>query len=351
MKTKYIIRAIGVILISQFSSITSSLAQDIHFSQFYMTPLTTNPALAGAIHGMEAQLNYKDQWRSLGAPYKTTGASADMSFQRKKKAKAFFAAGINFFSDKSGDSKMGTTQANVTGACHVVIDRYNKLGAGIQIGFAQRSVDYSALQWGNQFDGKAYNSSWGSLETPGVPSYSYADVGTGMVWSYSNTTGKENVMGNNEFKANAGFSLFHLSKPKYSFTGTDERLNIKFGLHGDATIGIPNTNYGFAPGFMFFKQGSTSEIYIGSLMRFKLNQISKYTGIKTNSSIAAGAYYRAKDAAVIAVLMEYANFAVGMSYDINTSGLTTASVGKGGFEISIRYVGGIPFMVQSSSRF
>lgn len=351
MKLKIIFSAVIVNVIFFIFHVTCSFAQDIHFSQFYMSPLTLNPALAGAEHGMEAQINYKNQWASLGAPYTTTAASCDVSFQKKKKAKAYFAAGINFFSDKAGDSKMGTTQANITGAAHVNIDRHNKLGAGLQVGFAQRSVDYSALQWGNQFDGKAYNSSLSSLEPVGVPTYSYADVSSGMVWTYSNTNGKENVVGNNEFKSNLGFSLFHLSQPKYSFTGTNEQLNMKFVLHGNALIGVPNTNYSFQPGFFYYRQGGTSEIYAGSLVRFKLNQVSKYTGTRTNSSISIGAYYRSKDAAVIAAQMEYANFTIGMSYDVNTSALNTASSGRGGMEISIRYIGPIPFVVQSSSRF
>ena len=196
MKTKNIIIAIGVILLSHMSYLTSSFAQDIHFSQFYMSPLTQNPALAGASYGIEGQINYKDQWRSLGSPFKTTAASVNASFQRKKKAKAFFAGGVNFFSDKAGDSKMGTTQVNATAACHVILDRYNKLGGGLQVGFAQRSVDYTNLTWGNQFDGKAYNSALSSREIGGVPNYSYADVGAGVVWSYSKTSGRDNVLGN-----------------------------------------------------------------------------------------------------------------------------------------------------------
>ena len=352
MKTKNIIIILGVILISHISYLTSCFAQpDIHFSQFYMSPLTENPALAGASYGIEGQINYKDQWKSLGTPYKTTAASVNASFQRKKKAKAFVAGGLNFFSDKAGDSKMGTTQINLTGACHVSLDRYNKIGGGLQVGFAQRSVDYTNLTWGNQFDGKAYNSGLSSREVPGVPSYSYADVGAGVVWSYSKTTGRDNVLGNDEFKSNVGISLFHITQPKYSFTGTDEKLKMKFVAHGNALLNVPNSTYGFAPGFMYFRQGSASELYVGTLLRFKLNQISKYTGVKTNSSISFGGYYRSKDAVILALLLEYSNYAIGMSYDVNTSGLSTASASRGGFEISLRYIGAIPFIAQSSSRF
>lgn len=351
MKTKNIIRVLGVILISHISCLTSSFAQDIHFSQFYMSPFTQNPAFTGAVYGMSAQVNYKEQWKSVGTPYKTIAAAYDVSFQRKKKAKAFYAAGINFFSDKAGDSNMGTTQANLSGAAHVYMDRYTKIGAGLQIGYAQRSIDYTALQWGNQFDGQAYNPALSSRETNTSTAFAYPDVAAGVVWTYNNSAGMRRVVENNDLKANVGMSVFHFSQPKYSFAGNNEKLRMKFVLHADILLSVPFSNLGFVPGLMLYKQGAPSEILAGSLIRYKLKQKSKYTRDKSSSAFSIGGYYRAKDAATLAMLLEYSNYAVGMSYDINTSGLKTASTGRGGFELTIRYIAANPFMVQSRSRF
>lgn len=351
MKTKNIIIGFGVILISHISCPSSSFAQDIHFSQFYMSPFTQNPAFAGAVNGMSAIVNYKEQWKSIGSPYKTVAASYDISFQKKKKVKAFYAAGLNFFSDKAGDSKMGTTQANLSGAAHVYIDRYTKFGGGIQVGFAQRKVDFTDLQWGNQFNGENYDASLSSRETQGASSYSYPDVAAGVVWTYNNSAGMKRVVENNDIKANIGLSLFHISQPKYSFIGNNEKLYMKFIFHGDVLLSVPYSNLGFVPSIMFYKQGPTSEIYAGSLVRFKLRQKSKYTRDRNSSAFSVGAFYRAKDAAVLAMQLEYSNYTVGMSYDVNTSRLKTASAARGGFEISIRYVAENPFLVSSRSRF
>ena len=41
--------------------------------------------------------------------------------------------------------------------------------------------------------------------------------------------------------------------------------------------------------------------------------------------------------------LEFANYAMGMSYDVNTSGLIYATSGKGGFEISLRWINPNPF--------
>ncbi len=67
-----------------------SPAQDIHFTQIYMSPLTLNPAMAGAIFKKQALINYKDQWSSITTPYKTFAASYDMRLNKKKDKKGFW---------------------------------------------------------------------------------------------------------------------------------------------------------------------------------------------------------------------------------------------------------------------
>ena len=53
------------VLMTVFSA-TIALAQDRHFSQFYSSPLTLNPALTGAFDGKyRVGTNYRDQWRGL----------------------------------------------------------------------------------------------------------------------------------------------------------------------------------------------------------------------------------------------------------------------------------------------
>ena len=51
-----------------------------------------------------------------------------------------------------------------------------------------------------------------------------------------------------------------------------------------------------------------------------------------------GGYYRVGDAVVIATQLELKDIALGFSYDINVSGLTPATAGRGGFEVFLRYV-------------
>ena len=99
-------------------------AQDIHFSQFYMAPLTQNPAMAGALSTSEVNFNYKNQWNNVTSPYKTFALSAMMRVGKYKKDKAHWALGLNFFNDQSGDGKLITTNGNFTLALQIPINRY-----------------------------------------------------------------------------------------------------------------------------------------------------------------------------------------------------------------------------------
>jgi len=84
------------------------------------------------------------------------------------------------------------------------------------------------------------------------------------------------------------------------------------------------------------------------LFRYQLKESAKITGFVKGSSISAGAYYRNQDAIIATILYEVSQYSVGVSYDVNLSGLRTASNGNGGFEISLRYVSPNPFLYSKS---
>ncbi len=56
----------------------SGFSQDIHFSQFFETPLLRNPALAGIFGGdLRIQGVYRNQWNSVTVPYQTGSLNAE----------------------------------------------------------------------------------------------------------------------------------------------------------------------------------------------------------------------------------------------------------------------------------
>jgi hypothetical protein len=130
----------------------------------------------------------------------------------------------------------------------------------------------------------------------------------------------------------------------YNQTGPGTKLYMRYVAHGYAEYGLPNSNIALVPGFVYYQQGPASEVDLGLKIRYILKQESKYTGINKGTAIDIGGYYRVADAAIILTQIEFANYALGFSYDFNTSALTTASSGRGGFELSLRFINPNPFM-------
>lgn len=325
-------------------------AQDIHFSQFYNAPLQVNPANSGAFNGDERGIvNYRNQWKSptVNSPFKTMAASFDMPFLKKKWKNDFLGFGLFMYSDKAGDSKMGTAQVNLSVANHLKVNKNNMFSVALQAGFAQKSVSAANLKWGDTYvDGNTWNPT--SDRAAKNVGKGYADFSVGGLWTYSKREGFSTS--NNSFKFNIGASYNHLTKPDAGFYRTDN-VNQKLMVNVNAVFGVPNSNLAILPSVFYQMQGPNSEILPGALLRYSLIESSKYTGRKKETALSVGGHYRLKDSFIAAVLLEYSNYAMGISYDVNTSDLRTASSFKGGFELSLRYINPNPFRSVSSARF
>jgi hypothetical protein len=82
------------------------------------------------------------------------------------------------------------------------------------------------------------------------------------------------------------------------------------------------------------KQGTATEIIGGAMYGYKIgdSETPDYT-------FYAGLFLRMKDALIPAIKIDYNPFSIGLSYDVNVSQLKTARQGRGGFELSVTYIG------------
>src|SRR4051812_49084197 len=74
----------------------SSKSQDLHFSQWFNSPLTTNPANTGFIPDADYRIgaNYRSQYVNvLAAPYKTISIFADAQLLRDRFENAWLGVG------------------------------------------------------------------------------------------------------------------------------------------------------------------------------------------------------------------------------------------------------------------
>lgn len=315
-----------------------SMAQDIHFSQMGVAPLILNPALAGATGSLQANLNFRSQWRSVDAPFRTTHGSVDMRINdRKRNKKGHLAMGVSFYNDQTGDAKVTTNTGSLYTAYHVLLSKKSTLGAGLYTGVGQRSIDTRAGKWGSQYDGMAYNPNAISGEYFFNDAFMYFDAGAGLVYTYKNT--EAYMTKNNQREWNVGVAAYHLNRPKYGFINDyNDRLYVRWSVFVNGTIGISNTRWSVMPGLYFQRQKTAQELLIGGYGRYLISEASKVTGYKKGSYLSLGMFYRNKDALVAKAMIEWDNLAAGFAYDVNISGLRTVSQAKGGFEIALRYL-------------
>lgn len=309
--------------------------QDIHFSQFMNSSFLYNPGQTGLINGdHRALLSYKSQWGSIAAPYKTYSFAYDTRVFKKQNTQ--MGLGVGVFKDVAGDTEFGTTSITFSSSAIMKLDNLNKLSLGLQGGIMQNSINDN-MRWGNQYDGNGYNESMSSGEANTFDSSPFVgDFNAGIVWNYG--TSESTITSNDLFSMQAGLSVSHLSRQRIKLTDFDEKLYNRFTLHGKSYVGISNSPYAAIPGFIWQKQGPSSELVLGSYFRSKLKNESRYTGIFKESALALGIFYRVGDAFIPKLALEMFNFNLGVSYDFTASGLSEPTGGNGGFEISLQYI-------------
>ncbi len=335
---------------------TSNLfAQDIHFTMYDAMPVTTNPATAGVFNGdIRGVLNYRNQWASIGNPYKTYSVMLDGGLFKNKWQNGFLGAGLNVYKDVAGETNFGTTIISLALSSVVYLNEMNSASVGLMGSWAQNSINPNNLQWDEQFNGQFYDPTAPSYETMTFENKNYFDFSAGALWAYG--SGAKTLSSHDEFTMMAGAAFYHVTRPSRQVEFGDlDKLYSKFAFHVSSHIGIANTKMAFRPKFITYFQGPTREITGGLLFRYMLREESKYTGIFKEMAISFGGYYRFGDAFAPSAEFEIANFAIGVSYDMNISGLTAATGGSGGPEIFIRFINPNPFAYgkgsKSSARF
>lgn len=165
--------------------IFTSSGQDIHSFFAAAQPLVLNPAPAGAHYSKETTLNYRHQWSSPGALYKTTtaGCSSRMT-HRKRNATNTLARGVQAINGRAGDPGIMTNSIALVLADPIQISSDSKIGAGITFAVAQRTLRPAEKQWTTQYNGSSFDISPGNGETFEHLDFRFADASLGFVYTH-----------------------------------------------------------------------------------------------------------------------------------------------------------------------
>lgn len=300
-------------------------AQDPHFSQFFASPLTLNPALTGKFDGtLRAAGNYRNQWPTINRAFTTATISVDFPIMRNHISPTdTWGLGVMGYSDQSANSALKFNYLSVSTAFHKGLDEdgYQQIGAGFQGTYTNMLLDVSNLKFEDQLTPFGFTGSTGEVFNNTTLKNNYFDLNAGILYTGS-TSDKNNFY--------AGISMYHITRPKQQFTGTFFLLNPRTTFHAGAYFPVGNTATLHLSG-LHSRQAQASETVLGGALQLPVTEGEKAT------SVYFGSWIRLGDAFIPYIGLEFSDFRLGTTYDVNTSSLKTASQSRGGIEISLIY--------------
>lgn len=306
-----------VVLLACVTFNFKALSQDIHFTQFYMHPLTINPALAGDYNGgLRGSFINRRQWGQLGKPIETMGASIE---QKLRLNGDYLVFGGLFLNDRATQIGYVTTKAYFSSAFEKNISRHS-ISMGIQVGMSRTSLDQSQT-FPSQFNAGTgtFDSGISNNENGELFNGSYLDINVGFFWR---TIYKQ------RFRFKTGFSLSHVNRPNEAFTDHVARVPIRYLAHHSTEIIL-------TPQWSFIS--NSKAMYTGQAKEF-ITTVNAKKKITEDLSIMAGVGYRGyvinSDAALVILSASYHYLDFGVSYDWNVSSLSN-STQKTSVELSL----------------
>jgi type IX secretion system PorP/SprF family membrane protein len=301
------------------------LAQDPSFSQFFMSPLNVNPALTGNINGQwRAISNIRSQWTGPVSPYNTGTVSFDSKMLREQLPEnSILGAGGMLMYDRAMDGALTSLYASLNGSYHLQFAEsqnggFHRIGVGIGGIFGHRRVDYTKLNFGEQFDGRGFNTNLPTGEVALSQMKPYFSTSFGFLYNYASEG----------FNLDLGFSEFHANKPKQSFLEDENQiLPIRYVGHANFELAL-NELFILSANGIYQQQSKTSYFSVGGAVGYLLDEQDKII-------LNAGVWYWSNNAIVPYAGFSYQNFQLGLSYDLTISKLAYNSIRPNTFELSL----------------
>lgn len=291
--------------------------QDMHFTQFYSSPLYLNPAFAGADMCSRVSLTYRNQWPGIYKTYKSYLLGMDHYFESSN-----IGIGLLLGSDVAGSGNLRTTIIDPMIAYQAKLTKKLIMRAAVQPGVEMRSINFSDLTFGDQI---ARGGNVPSVETP-AQSKTFFDIGAGILFYSAKYWG--------------GASVYHINKPDESLMGIgDATLPVKYSAHGGAK-------------FLLNEEEKDQEQmkYLSTVFNYrrqnKFDQLD--VGVYyTQNIITFGLWYRGlpikhykpgyanNDAVALILGVKTKKVNIGYSFDITISKL--AGFTKGAHEVTLGY--------------
>jgi len=292
-------------------------AQDFHFSQFYASPLTLNPALTGNFNGFYRVTGiYRNQWPGLTQnkpAFSTPSISLDFSLLKEKLKHGSLGVGLVFVNDQQNGKTFNVNHILGSIAYNMGFGSRNQfqLGVGLQGGILTNKVDFAKLEFaeGYTFNGGTYTYD---------QAQSGESLGTGGKMKGEFNAG---IFGKIEFKQGMryymGYSFNNAThyKSSYLLNSIDQfRIPFRHTLHGGFEFEIKDAAV-LIPGYLFQSEAKATETNFGLTAGI---HVKKDTDPYNRATLYIGLWNRLNKSnytLIPKVGFEWKGFRAGFAYD------------------------------------
>jgi type IX secretion system PorP/SprF family membrane protein len=312
----------------------AAYAQDVHFTQFFTSPLTLNPALTGFVpDDFRLAADYRTQWSSVSKnPYVTGTASFDLAILKGKlpEGDALGIGGMVLY-DKSGSGGLQNTSFGGSIAYHKAFgrDKLQHFSIGVQGMLVQKTLNFAVMTFEDQYY-HALLTTNPTQESFTNADLSYPDFNAGAMY-----TGKLSESAT----MYAGFSYYHLTQPVESFHNDNHQIHGRQTAYLGGSFQLNEKTVLYAS-TLYQSQAGATEVLVGSSIGFVMNE-GHDLEYQRSTIFYLGAWYRYQDAIAPYVAIEWSKMRIGLTYDVNTSRFNQATNGLGAYELSVLFFGRI----------
>ena len=295
-------------------------AQDPHFSQYFASPLTLNPALTGNIDGsLRIASNYRQQWWATGSPFTTASLSFEQRLMENRLGENDrLGVGGLMMLDNSMSGGLRSTYMSVSGSYHKGLSEQHRLGIGFQSTYGNRIIDFSRLTFNNQFATDGFDTNLPSGES--VLSNIKPTIGlhTGLMYTYEDAL----------MRVYGGWSVYHFNRPRQTVLDDSlSRVPQRHTIHAGMVL-LSGESLRLTAHALWQRQAKASEFSIGGAVGYDVGM---------GSTFFAGAWLRLNESVYPYISYVRSGMQVALTYDLQISGMSTAKPSNGSVEISFIY--------------
>lgn len=335
-----------LLLLSTYALCASNVlrAQDAGFHHLTATPLLTNPALTGVIAGdLRIAADYQQRFTGLGTDATATSVLAFVDWRRNVGRYHHYGLGVQVQHDDAGSSDYVRSQAMLSGSYQQRLGGHrgqaSYLSAGAQVGVGQRGFDFNKIWFSEQyFVNPGTREAYLDRSLPSGEPLSaagnrlYADLNAGLAW-FATLGDRRGVY--------AGLAAFHLTAPNVSpLPGDSDRLYRRYVAHAGGELPLGRGYLSLLPAVRAMLQGPSFTAQLGGSLRYTERQwqevaLRLLTYAHLQSTATGGP---ALGTLTVGVGLEWDDFLMSVTYDLQTGTLARVANARGGFELSVIYV-------------